>query len=406
MPRSVIVSTLPREEHEPVASEFRDADFELISVHRSDELEAVLLDRSDVSMAIIDGESDFDASLEHLSLVRSVGRDIPTLMVLSPHAFDRLGSEEHAGIEYFTRPYSAESLRWRAEAMLIRANTFDDGSGPILSGSADGVDWNRRAVIIAVFNPKGGVGKTTVATNLATVLQTRRDQKVLLIDADTVTGHIASSLGLDRVESVADVWESGEQRPGGLAALAAPHSNGLKVVVLATSPLQTERIDPTRFSEALAGTKLGFDVVVIDLHPDYGPLNRAIFGRCNRILVPVTPDVPAIRAAMQFHELSGDMGVRDRVAMIVNRANSGVSVADMETTTGMRAFGTVRSAGMQFVRAANEGLTAVEKFPKEKVTGDFEALADTLLSRPVAAPTSERRPILGLLNRNREVVRA
>ena len=406
MARSVIVSTLSRAEHEPVAAEFRDADFELISVHRSDELEAILLDRSDVSMAIIDGDSDFGAALEHLAIVQSAEHEIATLMVLSPQALEHVHSEDHAGVEYFTRPYSADSLRWRVEAMLIRANTFDDGSGPILSGSADGVDWNRRAITVAVFNPKGGVGKTTVATNLAAVLQTRRDQKVLLIDADTVTGMIASSLGLDRVETVADVWDSGEPRPGGLAALAARHANGLKVLVLASNPLQAERIDPTRFAEALAGTRLGFDVVVIDLHPDYGPLNRAILGRCNRILVPVTPDVPAIRAAMQFQELAGDMGVRDRVAMIVNRANSGVSVSDMERTTGMRAFGTVRSAGMQFVRAANEGLTAVEKFPKEKITGDFEALADTLLSRPAAAAAPERRAILGLLNRNREAARA
>jgi len=405
MARSVIVSTLPNEEHELVEHELAAAGFETIRARRSGELEAVLHDRTDVSGAVVDGETDPEIAMDHLALIRSVPRDIATLMVVSPRSLEALASAGDGTIEFFTRPYSAESLRWRIEAMLIRAHTFDDGSGPILTvNEAD--DWNRRAVIVAVFNPKGGVGKTTVATNLAATLQTRRDQKVLLIDADTVTGHIASSLGLDHVETVADVWESGEQRPGGLSALAAPHSNGLKVVVLASSPLQTERIDPNRMSEALAASKLGHDFVIIDLHPDYGPLNRAIFGRCNRILVPVTPDVPAIRAAMQFHELAADLGVRDRVAMIVNRANSGVSVADMETTTGMRAFGTIRSAGMHFVRAANEGSTAVEMFPKEKVTTDFEALADTLLSRPVASATPERRPILGLLSRSREAVRA
>ena len=89
-----------------------------------------------------------------------------------PSSFDRLvAGALRAPLEdeYFTRPYSAESLRWRVEAMCIRSQTVDDGSGPILQSGAVELDgWTRpRRTVVAVFNPKGGVGKTTVATNLA-----------------------------------------------------------------------------------------------------------------------------------------------------------------------------------------------------------------------------------------------
>ena len=65
--------------------------------------------------------------------------------------------------------------------------------------------------------------------------------------------------------------------------------------------------------------------------------------------------------------------------MVVNRANSGVSVADVERTLGVSAFAQIRSAGLLFVRAANEGRTVIEMFPREKITGDFDVLADRLL---------------------------
>ena len=101
-----------------------------------------------------------------------------------------------------TRPYSAESIRWRVEAMCIRSVAVDDGSGPILQGEIDSGNWGRRGQLIAVFNPKGGVGKTTIALNLAAVL-TARGQRVLMIDADTVTGHVDTSLGMEGVPILA-----------------------------------------------------------------------------------------------------------------------------------------------------------------------------------------------------------
>ncbi|MET0662548.1 MAG: hypothetical protein ABWZ42_05395, partial [Ilumatobacteraceae bacterium] len=128
-----------------------------------------------------------------------------------------------------------------------------------------------------------------------------------------------------------------------------------------------------------------FDYVVVDLHPSYSALNRAIFDRSDKILVPVTPDVPALRAAVQMRDISSELRIRDRLAMIVNRANSGVSVADMERTVGMPAMAQIRSGGLLFVHAANAGRTVIEMYPREKITEDFDALADRVLGVPLAA---------------------
>lgn len=387
MARPAIIIALPANESDHVFGELALAGFEVITVERPVELEAVLDSRRDVALVILDGEIDEDETEAYRRALHEGDRSIPALTVVSAKAFERLAvmDDDGSGNEYFTRPYSAESIRWRVEAMCIRRETVDDGSGPVLQAGPTGHDaWSRRATLIAVFNPKGGVGKTTVATNLASTLQARKGKSVLLIDADTVTGHVTTSFAIEAVRTVADSWR--DEAEGGpaesLLELASTHGSGLRVVALTDSPMQTEILEPARVTAAIAAARRSFDVIVVDLHPTYSALNQAIFDEADRILVPVTPDVPALRAAVQFIDVAGTLGCRERLALVVNRANSGVSVSDMERTAGMSAFALIRSAGLLFVRAANEGRTVVEMFPREKITTDFDALADRVLGTP------------------------
>ena len=380
MARPAIAIALPEDERQYVVDVLREAEFEPVVVGRPEDLAALLSSRHDIAVAILDGESDFDESLEYYGLLHEPGRDIPALMIVSARTLDRLaGAAGRAGAhdEYFTRPYSPEALRWRVEAMMIRQMAVDDGSGAVLqSGPLSVGDWSRRG---------------TFAVNLAASL-VAMGRSVLLVDADTVTGHIASSLGMSSirtlVDSVADTREGGSgTTPETIEELVASHPSGLKVLVLSSSPLKTEHINPAAVAEAIDRARRSFDVIVVDLHPDYDLLNRAIFSRADRILVPVTPDVPALRAAVQLRDVGSELGFRDKLALVINRANSGVSVADMERTVGMPSFAEIRSAGLQLVRAANQGRTVIDLFPTEKVSEDFRALAERVVGRPRAMET-------------------
>ena len=213
---------------------------------------------------MIDVEGDLDEASTRWALLHDRGRNIPALLVVDIATLDRLDVEApgHENDEYLIRPYTPESIRWQVEAMCIRSIAIDDGSGPVLQGSIDHVDWGHRGQLLLVFNPKGGVGKTMIATNLAAAL-VARGQRVLLVDADTVTGHVPTSLGMDAVPTVIDAWR--DELDGGpmltFEEQASVHSSGLKILPLSAHPLNTELLEPQRVAGAIAVARRSFDYV-------------------------------------------------------------------------------------------------------------------------------------------------
>ncbi|MGA3030590.1 MAG: AAA family ATPase [Candidatus Limnocylindrales bacterium] len=417
MPRSAVAVALPPPEFEALRAQLADAGYDAVAVNSPKQLDRLLKGRANIRVAILDGETDFDGALEMYEVLHEGERNIPTLLLMPPRALGRMGlvGRGHVKDEYFSRPYSAESLRWRVEAMLIRVENVPapESTDSILAGGAgtpaletmgypdDGRTGNgpKSGKILIVFNPKGGVGKTTITINVGAAMQMRRGQKVLLVDCDTITGHIATSLGIDHPRTLARAWKEtdGTGENASVTEVASVHSGGLSVLVMAESPLHTETLEPRRVADAIRAARESYDWLILDMHPDYGPLNQALFALADRILIPVTPDLPCIRAAVQFREVAVELQLRDRLSLVINRANSGVAGADVEKVVALPSIGRVRSAGMLFVRAADEGKSVIERFPTAKVIGDITALADRL----IAGADRAVGPGLGMASRNR-----
>jgi pilus assembly protein CpaE len=353
-------------------------------------------------IAVVDVAGDPEGAVARIETARTGRAGHLSVMFLAGE--DELEGLASAGLvdadEIVLRPLSVDAIRWRIEAMAIRAQVpTEQSSDAVLSGGGVDAAWTPAAPVFAVFNPKGGVGKTTIATNLAAVLQIRKRMDVLLIDADTVTGHVGLSLGLPNGRSVADSWidEDAGYPHETLMDLATVHSSGIRVVALSNNPLNHPQLKAERVADALSEARHAVEAIVVDMHPSYSEVNLAIFSIADRIIVPVTPDLPAMRAAIQLKEVAVEVGVRDRLAMVINRANSGVAVADMESTVGLPAIAHIRSAGLHFVHSANAGMTLIDKFPKHQATQDFEHLANRLVAAYAGAPAPDRRATGSLL---------
>ncbi len=394
--RPTVVVALEEPERSEVVEVLTEAGFDTIPMPSTAPLVEAFSPSTPTLIAVVDIAGDPAGAVARVQEARR-GRPGALLVVYSATESE-LDGLEAAGLdidEIILRPWSPDALRWRIEAVAIRAQApVSTSTDAVLAGGHLDGNWGGTgAPVFAVFNPKGGVGKTTIATNLAAVLQLRKHMQVLLIDGDTVTGHVGLSLGMPTGRSAADSWVDEDAGYGreNLLDLAATHSSGIKVVALSTNPLSHANLGPSRVADAIMEARQGVDAVVVDLHPSYSELNLAIFAIADRILVPVTPDLPAMRAAIQLKEVATEVGVRDRLAMIINRANSGVTVADMEATVGLNAVAHIRSAGLHFVWSANAGKTLIDKFPRHPAAQDFEHLADRLLSVHAGTPVPERR---------------
>lgn len=394
MRRPTILVGVASDQRNELCGELEAAGFPVAIVTSAADLEATLRGVPGIGAAILDAESNIEVALAQADLLATLETPISTLMIATGDQLDRIADRPDAGaFEYVLPPYSADSLRWRIEAVCIHTQTIHEAassSEAVFSGGDFQMSFGQRAPVVAVFSPKGGVGKTTVATNLAAAVQVRLKKQVLLLDADTVTGHVITSLALEGVRTLNDAWR--DVAEGGVAdsfmEVATNHASGMKVIALTLSPLHTEMLETDKVMAGLEAARKGVDLVVVDLHPSYHPLNLAIFAAADEILVPVTPDLPAIRAAVQFTDVASELDVRDHLAMVINRANSGVPTVDIERTVGMDSLALIRSGGLLFVKAANVGRTVIDMFPKEKITEDFVTLAERVLKGAKTAQTN------------------
>lgn len=325
---------------------------------------------------------------------------VPTLLLFGAElpAFVTEGDAELAARdEYAVKPIPVEAVVYRLQALLIRSGKAlptDDGGWTEVT-STDGSTIGEGHVI-SIFAPKGGVGKTTVAVNLAVALREQTRSRVLLFDADVGVGNVTSVLEVPYKMGLADLADSpaGEWTDAAFEQAVAVHpASGVRVLSWGTDPGESELVGVDLLLAALRWGRAHHSYVIVDNHPGYDDRTMAMLTLASEIFLIVTPEVGPLRNSAQFLELARQVGLGDVVRVIVNRANHGVRHADIEQSLNMKISATIVSNGPKAVIAANEGTPVITKFPKDRIATDLHDIARLVTRRNVAAPPAEgRRP--------------
>ncbi|QYJ04721.1 AAA family ATPase [Nocardioides panacisoli] len=242
--------------------------------------------------------------------------------------------------------------------------------------------------IVTVFSPKGGVGKTTSAVNLALALADGGSRKVCMVDLDLAFGDIAITVQLFPTHSIEHAVGSEESVDADmLEGLLTRHENGLAVLAAPSRPDTRERITPLLISRILRTLRENYDYVLVDTSPSFDDATLTALDETDECVIIATLDVPTLKNVKVALETMDVLNIaRGHRHLLLNRADDqvGITVDKVESILGMTVASRVASA-FDIAAATNSGTPIVLANPGHPASRAFTELAGAVTGEPIGA---------------------
>jgi pilus assembly protein CpaE len=308
------------------------------------------------------------------------------IIMMSVHGeADQMRRALQAGArEFLVKPFSSdefsETIKRVYEREFARRQQFE-ASMPA-SKPAASVEEVEDHQIIAVFSPKGGAGRTTIATNLALALHQDGQSTVCLVDANLQFGDVGVLLNLNpKNRSIMDAVSDGEPDADILDSIVIEHSTGIRVVLAPPSPEGADLISPAALRQVVDHLKTRFDYVVVDLPAGLNDHALTVMDAADQIVILAALEITAIKNLRLFLEVADQLEYdRSKLRIVINRSDAaqGIRLADVEASIRRTVDGTIVSDGRLAVMAVNRGVPFVVSTPEAPLSRDIARLAQTL----------------------------
>jgi pilus assembly protein CpaE len=246
--------------------------------------------------------------------------------------------------------------------------------------------------VYSVFAPKGGVGKTTIAFNLAVALG-QAEQRTVLIDGSLQFGDLRSLLKVPAdAPSILDL-PTDRVSESDLADVLWRDPSGIDILLAPPRVEMAEMVTTRDVDKIMSLLRRVYGSIVIDMSSALSDINLAFLDLSDTIVEIVTYDSTTIHNTMAVADAFRMIGYpASKVRYLINRADSpgGIDPADLERALGRVPEHRVVSDGMLVVQSNNEGVPFVLANPAAAISQDLNRIAGELLAasgipRPVAA---------------------
>jgi pilus assembly protein CpaE len=309
---------------------------------------------------------------------------------------ERIGFLEAGADDVVARPFDGREVEARVEALLLRFQRSRE-LAPVVS--ADGLTLAKPRRTVAVYSPKGGVGTTTIATNIAVAAAQRRMDRVVLVDLDLQFGSVATHLNLEPKQTLADVIRdvSAMREPELLRSYAARHDSGLHVLAAPPSPDASEQITPDHVSHILATLLEGYDAVVVDAGSVLDERALRVFDAAETIVLPVHPEMSSLKAVhglLDYLNETGSIGGKSTFVLNNMFAREVLKPRDIESVLGTRITSDLPYDPFLYLKAVNEGVPIVLGAPRSPAAERLVKLSTSAFGADgfvVPEPVAEKR---------------
>jgi pilus assembly protein CpaE len=298
--------------------------------------------------------------------------------------------------EFLVKPFSSDELTASIRQVHIREKQKRGRMMVPAPGSSSSGDPDRKdGKIVTLFAPKGGVGRTTLAVNLAVAMAGEQRQTVTLVDGSFQFGDVGVLLNLNpKNKSIIDVVADPSSTDEDLVdTTLVNHSTGIKVLLAPPSPEMAELISVDQIRRMVNRLRDTNDFTVVDLWPHFNDVSLALLDMSDVILTVLTLEITNIKNIRLFLEVAEQLGYGDRLKLVLNRADSafGIRVADVENSVGRKIDYQVVSDGRTVVYALNRGVPFVWSNSQAPVSEDILKISRALVAEQGSSESEEEK---------------
>ncbi len=335
-----------------------------------EEADTALTARPGPVLAIVDLSRDTEKGLEIAQSIKSKLSDVHILVTAPEKDPETILRAMRSGAEEFLM----QPFHWPEVLQALERIR-----GKIDFQSARGVEQGR---IIAVFSNKGGVGSTTVATNLAVTLASKK-KSVCIVDLVLQFGSVTTFLNLEASYTILDLVKNLKRIDRlMLDGSLVQHASGVRVLAEPFHAEDASIVKVEDVEQILDTLTQSFNFVIVDTPKEFDDTVSLALDKSHLILFVTEMDVPSLKSTHRALEFLERLGIyRSKIRLVLNRyiKSKIMSLESVEKTLGIKIFWTLPNDYPTAIAALNQGLAIQEADSKSELSRSYYGLADGVL---------------------------
>lgn len=300
---------------------------------------------------------------------------------------------------YLIKPFTSEDLintvRTAAAAAAVALPPRQAPAGPDRVMGPGGPMLKK---IIAVYSPKGGVGRSVLAANLAVALKKQTDKRVVLVDANLQSGDAHVLLNINLPNSIDDLREAGSLDQEIInSAVSAHESSGIGLLRAPLALESAELFTSDAMKAILIELREHYDYLIVDTDTSFSEATLTVLEMADLILLVTTLEVTTINRVSTFFEVMERLGYpRAKAKLVCNRVDNiyGIQPRHVESRLRQHFLSQIPDDPRLVVTSVNRGVPFTISHKNAPISKALQTLAQrviTLAPNPEGASPEKKR---------------